>query len=101
MTKSSPSVVFPSAGTWRYEVNDGFLSGVVHTFPPVEVGRDLAPAPAASQTTTTTSTATDDGSALRWLVIPGIALLFASIALLVWDRRRQRPRGGQHQPQAA
>jgi hypothetical protein len=41
-------VVFPSAGTWRYEVNDDFPS-VVHTYPPVAIGgssASAAPAPA-------------------------------------------------------
>lgn len=34
-------VRFPSAGTWRYEVDDGFTQ--VHTFKPVEVGPASAP----------------------------------------------------------
>jgi YtkA-like len=29
-------VVFPTAGTWEYEVDDGFTQ--THTFPPVRVG---------------------------------------------------------------
>ena len=27
------SVVFPSAGKWNYEVNDGFITGQPHTYP--------------------------------------------------------------------
>ena len=30
-------VVFPSAGTWSYRVNDGF-AGAIHEFPPVQIG---------------------------------------------------------------
>jgi hypothetical protein len=32
------SVVFASAGTWRYRIDDGF-AGAVHTYAPVEIGR--------------------------------------------------------------
>jgi hypothetical protein len=31
------TVVFRSADTWRYRVDDGF-AGVIHTYPPVEIG---------------------------------------------------------------
>jgi hypothetical protein len=37
------SVVFASAGTWRYRVNDGF-AGAIHTYPPVEIGDGSASA---------------------------------------------------------
>ncbi len=37
------SVVFASAGTWRYPVNDGF-AGAIHTYPPVEIGDGSASA---------------------------------------------------------
>ena len=30
-------VVFPTAGSWSYEVFDGFTDAVRHTFPPVEI----------------------------------------------------------------
>ena len=46
------AVVFPSAGTWSYEVNDGFITGQPHTFPPVEIGAP-ASAPVAATTATT------------------------------------------------
>jgi len=36
-------VIFPSAGTWRYEVNDDF-PGVTHDFPPAEIGTTSAAA---------------------------------------------------------
>lgn len=38
-------VVFPSAGTWSYRVNDGFgyPEGVSHEFPPVEIGAGSGP----------------------------------------------------------
>ena len=41
------AVAFPSAGTWRYVVDDGFT--MTHTFPPVRVrARERSPAPAPS-----------------------------------------------------
>jgi hypothetical protein len=85
------SVVFPSAGRWTYEVDDGFISGQPHTFPAVEIGAPSdAPAPAAQ-----TTSADDGGPSLGWL-IAGIALLAAAAVLLVWARQRRR-----HEPQAA
>ena len=78
-------VVFPSSGRWTYQIDDGFISGIPHTYPPVQIGAP-ASAPAAS---------TDDGgggpSAL-WL-IPGLALLAAAALLVARDlRRRRQPR---------
>jgi hypothetical protein len=83
------SVVFPTAGRWTYQVDDGFVTGVPHTFPPVEIG---APASAAS-----TTTSDDGGPNLFWLV-PGIVLLLAAGGLLLRGRMRRVDR---HQPQAA
>jgi len=67
-------------------VNDGFITNQAHSFPPVDI-----------RATTAT---TDDGNELRWLAIPGIALLLAAGALLLvpWARRRRRTH---QQPQAA
>lgn len=85
------SVVFPSAGRWTYEVDDGFVTGKPHTFPAVEIGAPAnAPAPAAQ------TTSADDGGPSTGLLIAGIALLAAAAVLLVWGRRRRH-----HEPQAA
>jgi hypothetical protein len=81
-------VVFPSAGKWTYEVDDGFISERAHTFPPVQIG-EPASAPAA-----TTTGDGGGGPSAGWLV-PGIALLLAAVALVARDRRRH------HRPQAA
>jgi len=85
------SVVFPTAGKWDYQVDDGFISEYPHTFPPVEIGRALAQAPAPAEEPPSGG----GGDSMGWPAIPGIALLFASAALLLVDRRRH------HQPQAA
>ena len=63
-------VRFPSAGTWTYEVNDGFTQ--VHTFKPVEVGPASAP------------------SSFPTLPVGGIALALLLAAALVLFMRRSR-----------
>jgi YtkA-like len=75
-------VQFPSAGRWEYTVDDGFISRVPHTFPPVRIGAAAAPA-------------ADGGGPSPLLLVPGIALLLAAVVLLLV---RARPH---HQPQAA
>jgi hypothetical protein len=80
-------VVFPSAGRWEYQVDDGFVPPT-HTFPAVQIG--AAPAVPAA-----TATSDDGGPNLLWLM-PGIALLLAAAALAVRSRGRH-----DHQPQAA
>ncbi len=75
------AVTFPSAGTWTYVVEDGFIANQAHSFPPVVIGATAT---------------TGDEHSLRWLAIPGIALLLAAAALLLVPRARRR-----HQPQAA
>jgi hypothetical protein len=63
------AVVFPRAGRWTYEVEDGFVSGVVHTFPPA----DIVPGAPGEQRRT-------------WLLLPGLACLAGALVLV---RRRQ------------
>ncbi len=83
-------VVFPTAGRWTYQIDDGFISELPHTYPAVQIG---GPAP----TTTAPAATTDDGGPnLLWL-IPGIVLLLAAAALLI----RTRLGGHGRQPQAA
>ncbi len=85
-------VVFPTAGRWTYQVDDGFISGQPHSFPAVDIG-----APASAPATAASTTADDGGPSMLWLGL-GIALLaLAAAVLLLRDRRRPRP----HQPQAA
>ena len=69
------AVVFPTAGRWEYQVDDGFISAQPHTYPPVQIGDATAPATG------------DDRPNLLWL-IGGIALLLAALALLIVPRLR-------------
>lgn len=79
------SVVFPTAGTWTYEVNDGFITQQPHTFPAVQIG-EPASAPVS---------ATDDGGPnVTLLALGGLAFLLAAVLLLARRHRR-------HEPQAA
>ena len=66
-------VTFPTAGTWNYEVLDGFINEMPHTYPAVEIG-DGATA--------------GGGIASGWLWGAGAALLLA-LAVLGLDRRRR------------
>jgi hypothetical protein len=74
------TVVFPTAGTWTYEVDDGFSQR--HSFAPVEI---------AAATTTAAATAdSDDG--FPWTAL-GAALLVGVIAAgltVLFTRRRDR-----------
>ena len=90
------SVIFPTAGRWTYEVDDGFISEPAAHVP----GRARSASPPAPATAPpTTRRPADDGGPRCLARFPGIALLAAAAAiLLIRDRAPARP--GQ-QPQAA
>jgi hypothetical protein len=88
------SVVFPAAGRWTYEIDDGFMRGMPHTYPAVRIGGAPASVPAAA-----TTPGDDGGPRLLWLV-PGIVLLLAAAALALRSRTRTRA-SAHHHPQAA
>jgi hypothetical protein len=84
-------VVFPSAGTWRYVVDDGFTAR--HSFAPVEVrrgGAEVVPAerPATAAPTTGGDAGPDLLLALGAAAVAGLAAALASTAL---QRRGPRP----------
>jgi hypothetical protein len=104
-------VVFPSAGSWRYEVFDDFTSeggqpvpcAQTHTFAAVDVGGPAGggsqtppssgePAPAPAEPVPSAATG-DDGGFPVWPVVgallAGLAAIAASLVLL----RRRRGRG--------
>jgi hypothetical protein len=96
-------VVFPRAGRWNYEVNDGFFTDMRHTFPAVEIGDGAgSPAvPAADTARPAPAPAPDDGGiAAGWLWGAGAALLLA-LAVLGVDRRRRMPEAVPHAPEPA
>jgi hypothetical protein len=80
-------VVFPTAGRWSYQIDDGFISEMPHTYPPVQIGEGTGTVAAGKD---------DGGPNLVWL-IPGIVLLVAAAALVI----RPRLGGRGQQPQAA
>jgi hypothetical protein len=85
-------VVFPSAGTWRYAVEDGFTMSP-HTFPPVRVGDGgvdglAVAAPAARPTAPPLEDGPDIALALALAAVAGLA---AGIGASVLQRRGPRP----------
>jgi hypothetical protein len=89
-------VVFPSAGTWQYVVDDGFTK--THTFAPVRVatgGGGKTPV-AASATSAAPPGSSDGGGpdiqlALAVAAVAGLGAALGSAAL---QGRRPRPAGG-------
>jgi hypothetical protein len=76
--KYAVTVVFPSAGTWAYEVYDGFgqYGGAqTHTFKPVTIGGGPAG---------------DGGTPLAWTIGGSSVLLFALLLLVAAPRLRRR-----------
>jgi hypothetical protein len=73
-------VVFPTAGRWRFAIDDGFTQ--THTYAPVRIGGEPAAARAGG----------DSGSGANWLpalaVVFGAVLLFAYVGLLSRVSRR-------------
>jgi hypothetical protein len=81
--KYAAKVVFPSAGTWDYEINDGFSQ--THTFKPIAIVGDAAAAPGDG----------DGGSfPVGWTIAGAAAILLALTALFVILRRPPRVRPG-------
>jgi hypothetical protein len=74
------NVVFPSAGTWSYAVDDDFSQ--THTFPPVEIA-------GGDDTTTASAGVADDGGPNIGLAfaIAAIAGLAAALGITVLRRR--------------
>lgn len=72
-------VVFPTAGSYRYEVMDGY-AGQVHTFAPVAIG--VPPVPGGG-----------GGGFPAWAIAPIVAggAIAAALAALVLRRRTPRP----------
>ena len=69
-------VVFPTAGRWTYEVDDGFTQ--THSYPPVRIARASAPA-----------RETEAGSGTSTALAAGLgAGLLAALATLILRRRR-------------
>lgn len=80
-------VVFPTAGTWRYEVHDR-VSGRTYTFPSVVIAATAAePSPAAPAERGAAPTGDSDSFPL-WPVVGGSLGALAAIALV---RRFGRP----------
>src|SRR4051812_5114227 len=80
-------VVFPTAGVWRYEVNDNFSQ--VHRFAPVAIGAGAAIAPPPPSAGAAGSGGGGNvGAALGAAAIAGVLTALLAAALM---RRRRRP----------
>jgi hypothetical protein len=90
-------VVFPSAGTWRYAIDDGF--SLTHTFAPVAIGSSrpvAAPAQSAPAATTPAPARGDDGGGggdvgAALTAAAGAGLLAGLLSALAIRRRRPEP----------
>jgi hypothetical protein len=88
------AVVFPSAGRWRYSINDGFSQ--THSFAPVEIGSSRAVAVPGSQSGAGPSgangpvrTGDDSGGNVGAALGAGLAAgLLAALATALFLRRR-------------
>jgi hypothetical protein len=72
------SVVFPSPGRWDYEIDDGF--GQTHTYAPVEIGEQAAPA-------ARTGEQDDGGPAAIGITLGAFGFVAAMLGALVLIRR--------------
>jgi hypothetical protein len=87
------NVVFPSAGTWRYEVFDGFTSwngeaapcAQTHTFASVDIG---GPGSAAPKAPPPSAVAESESTFPVWPLAGGLAALVAAVSLALFLRRR-------------
>jgi YtkA-like len=93
-------VVFPSNGSWSYQVYDGFDTaegqpvpcGSTHAFASVHVGGGGGPDSAASGPPATPTGSSDSGSFPAWPVGGGIAGVLAAAVALGFLLRRRGPR---------
>jgi hypothetical protein len=91
------SVTFPSNGTWRTRIFDGYTDATPHRLPPIEVGQatgatvEAVKAPPAPAAVPPAAVVADEGG-LPWpqiIAIAIVALAFMAAAILV-ARRPQR-----------
>jgi hypothetical protein len=88
------NVVFPSAGRWSYEIEDGFTQ--THTFPPVRIGGSRADAPAAPAARAAPpgpapAARGDGGDLVAALGAAAAAGLASALLATATMRRRRRP----------
>lgn len=77
-------VEFPAAGRFTYTVDDGFTNAVPHTFPPVEIRAQAAPASAPARPG-------DDGGLPAWPFLAAGAAAVLAAALVGLRRRDAQP----------
>jgi hypothetical protein len=96
-------VVYPTAGTWRTRIFDGFTDAVPHRLAPIEV----APAGQGSPVTAPAErvvVATSSGGGFPWpqaIAIAGVVLLFVATWAIATGTFRRRDRGGRGTAPAA
>jgi hypothetical protein len=85
------AVIFPAAGRWTYQVDDGFR-GQVHTYPAVTIAAAHATPPPAP------ARGSGDGIAAGWLWGASGALVLAAVVVGL-DRRRRAADAMPHTPE--
>jgi hypothetical protein len=91
------TVTYPSAGTWRTRIFDGFTDALPHRLPPVTIGSPGpgTQAPAASADGTGALAASRDGGGPPWpqiVAIAAIALMFVAGFAATFPARGARGR---------
>lgn len=98
-------VVFPAAGSWRYEVYDDFTSengqpapcAQTHGFAAVTVGGPTGGTPSGPKSADPVVTsASTDGSFPVWSVVGGVLAALAAVALSIALLRRRRTEVATH-----
>ena len=98
-------VTYPSAGTWRTRIFDGFTDAVPHRLPPIEVAPAGEAVPVTAPPAERVVAAAPSGDGFPWpqvIAISAVALLFVATWIVgAGGTFRRRDRGGRGTAPAA
>jgi hypothetical protein len=98
-------VTYPSAGTWRTRIFDGFTDVVPHRLPPIEIAPAGEAAPVTAPATDRVVVAAPSDGAFPWpqaIAVAAVVLMFAAAWMIgTGGTFRRRDRGGRRTAPAA